>query len=60
MTTPPDLAVMLDGETRLAFESLSEGRRRRYVEPIVQARGPEAREYRIARAIRMLREERRR
>ena len=58
MTLPPDLSVMLDGETRLAFDSLPEARRRRYIEPIVQARRPEAREYRVAQAIRMLREER--
>jgi uncharacterized protein YdeI (YjbR/CyaY-like superfamily) len=51
---------MLDSEARLAFDNLPDSRRRRYVEPIVQARGPEAREYRIARAIRMLRDERER
>jgi uncharacterized protein YdeI (YjbR/CyaY-like superfamily) len=58
MTTPPDLAMMLDPDARVAFESLPERRRRRYLEPILQARRPETREHRIARAIRMLREER--
>ena len=58
MTTPPDLAIMLDADARLAFDSLPEARRRRYIDPIVQATKPETREHRIARAIRMLREER--
>ena len=57
MTTPPDLAIMLDADARRAFESLPDKRRRRYLSPIVQARTPETREHRIARAIRMLREE---
>jgi uncharacterized protein YdeI (YjbR/CyaY-like superfamily) len=48
MTTPPDLAIMLDAEARLAFDRLSEDRRRRYLEPIVQATKPETREHRIA------------
>ena len=60
MTTPPDLAMMLSAEERLAFDSLPDRRRRRYIEPILQASQPETREHRIARAIQMLREERKR
>ena len=60
MTLPPDLSVILDGETRLFFESLSQRRKRTYVERIVQARRPETRERRIATAVQMLRAERRR
>jgi uncharacterized protein YdeI (YjbR/CyaY-like superfamily) len=57
MTTPPDLAIMLDAEARLALDRLPDRRRRRYIEPIVQATRPDMREHRIARTIRMLREE---
>ena len=57
MTTPPDLAIMLDAEARQVLDSLSSSRRRRFLEPIVQATKPETREHRIARTIRMLREE---
>ena len=49
---------MLDGETRLFFESLPHSRKRRYVERIVQAREPDTREHRIADAVQMLRRER--
>ena len=58
MTLPPDLSIMLDGETRLFFDGLSYRRKRRYLEPIVQATKPETREHRIATAVRMLRSER--
>ena len=58
MHTPPDVAMMLDANTRLYFESLPRSRRRRYLDPILQARQPDTREHRIARAIRMLHEER--
>ena len=60
MTTPPDLAILLSAEERLEFDNLPYSRRRRYIEPIVQASKPETREHRIARTIRMLREERKR
>ncbi len=58
MTLPPDLSIMLDGETRLFFDRLSYSQKRRYVEPIVQARKPETRERRTANAVQMLRRER--
>jgi len=58
MHTPPDVAMMLDGDARVYLESLPHSRRRRYLDPIVQARQPDTREHRIARAIRMLNEER--
>ena len=60
MTTPPDLAILLSPEERLEFDSLPYGRRRRFIEAILQASKPETREHRIARTIRMLREERKR
>ena len=55
---PRDLAIMLDADTRHFFDSLPSGRQRRYVEPIIQARELETREYRVARAIQMMRERR--
>ncbi len=56
MTLPPDVAIMLDTSTRRFFDELPDRQKRRYVEPIVQARRPENRDYRIASTIRMLRE----
>ena len=53
---PADLAVWLDARTREFFEGLSYSQQRWYVEPIVQAKKPETRERRVARAVQMLQE----
>jgi uncharacterized protein YdeI (YjbR/CyaY-like superfamily) len=45
---------MLDGETRLVFDSLPRSQKRRHVDRIVQARKPETREHRVATTVQML------
>ena len=59
---PADLADALesDGKARAFFESLSYSQRKWYVLPIEQAKAPETREGRVAKAIAMLREGRKR
>lgn len=55
---PPDLGVALERDPRASefFESLSPGQKRWYVLPIEQAKKPETRERRVAKALSMLRE----
>jgi hypothetical protein len=62
VTVPPDFAAALDADpqARRFFDGLSFSQTRGYVLPIEQAKKPETRERRIAKAIAMLREERRR
>jgi uncharacterized protein YdeI (YjbR/CyaY-like superfamily) len=62
VTVPPDLAAALahDPQARTSFEGLSYSQKRSYVLPIEQAKTAETRERRIAKAIGMLQEGRRR
>ena len=62
VTVPPDFAAALDADAqaRRFFEGLSFSQKQGYVLPIEQAKKPETRERRIAKAIAMLREERKR
>lgn len=55
---PPDLAAWLDADMREYFEALPRGERRRYADSIEQASGRAAREWRVAIAVRRLRERR--
>ncbi len=59
---PPDLAAALEGDaqTQRFFEGLSFSQKRWYVDPIDQAKAPETRERRIAKAVGMLKEGRKR
>ena len=57
---PADLAVWLDGELHAFFDSLTPSQKRWYVEPITQAKKPETRERRVAKAVQMMREGRKR
>ncbi len=54
---PRELATWLDVDTRRLFDDLPYSRQRRYVELVENARTVETREWRIAEAVRMLREE---
>lgn len=62
VTIPDDLAAALDGEpaARRFFETLSFSQKQWYVNPIHDAARPETRGRRVARAVEMLREGRRR
>ncbi|HWK92957.1 MAG TPA: YdeI/OmpD-associated family protein [Luteimicrobium sp.] len=53
LEVPTDLASALDAEpgARAAFDALSFSGKRRYVDPVVQAKAPETRERRIAKAV---------
>ena len=53
---PPDLASALDDETRAAFERMSYSHRKDYVDWITEAKRPETRERRVAKAIELIRE----
>ena len=55
-TLPADLAAWMDTDMRAFFEALPYGQKRRYVEPIEQATRRETREWRVAHAVRTLRE----
>ena len=58
MLEPPrELATWLDADARQAFEDLPYRQQRRYVELIERANSVETREWRIAKAVGMLREE---
>ncbi len=50
---PDDLSRALDAQpgARAAFDALSFSGKRRYVDPVVQAKAPETRERRIAKAV---------
>jgi hypothetical protein len=58
ISVPADLAVALDADSKAGafFESLTFSQKRGYVRPIEQAKAPETRERRIAKAIGMLRQ----
>jgi hypothetical protein len=62
ITVPADLADALTGDAKAAtfFDSLTYSQKRWYVEPIDQAKKAETRERRIAKALDMLREGRKR
>jgi hypothetical protein len=62
ITVPPDLARALeaDAQARQFFDGLSYSQKRWYVEPIDQAKKPETRERRLAKAVEMLKEGRKR
>jgi hypothetical protein len=62
VTVPPDLAGALDGDAqaRQFFDTLSHSQKQWYVLPIEQAKAAETRERRVAKAIAMLREGRKR
>jgi Bacteriocin-protection, YdeI or OmpD-Associated/Domain of unknown function (DUF1905) len=62
VSVPADLAAALEGDRKASefFESLSYTHKRAYVLPIEQAKTPETRERRVAKAIGMLREGRKR
>ena len=62
ITVPPDLAEALeaDAQARQFFDGLSYSQKRWYVEPIDQAKKPETRERRVAKAVEMLKAGRRR
>lgn len=62
VTVPADLAEALDGDpdARRFFDSLSFSQQQWYVLPIEQARKPETRRQRVAKALAMLREGRKR
>jgi hypothetical protein len=57
---PADLEAWLDDDALEFFDSLSYSQKRWYVEPVEQAKKPETRERRIARAAQMMRERRKR
>ena len=59
---PPDLAGALEGDTQASrfFDTLTHSQKQWYVLPIEQAKAPETRERRVAKAIAMLREGRKR
>jgi hypothetical protein len=62
IAVPPDLAQALeaDAPARRFFDGLSYSQKRWYVEPIDQAKKPETRERRVAKAVEMLKAGRRR
>lgn len=62
VSVPADLAAALEGDRKASefFESLSYSQKKWYVLPIEQAKSPETRERRVAKAIAMLREGRKR
>ena len=62
VSVPPDLAALLakDEAAKNFFESLTPSQKRWYVEPIETAKKPETRERRLEKALRMLRERRKR
>ncbi len=62
ITVPPDLAEALEADARARqfFDGLSYSQKRWYVEPIDQAKKPETRERRVAKAVEMLKAGRRR
>jgi bacteriocin resistance YdeI/OmpD-like protein/uncharacterized protein DUF1905 len=62
VTVPPDLAGALEGDAQASrfFDTLSHSQKQWYVLPIEQAKAAETRERRIAKAIDMLREGRKR
>ena len=62
VTVPPDLAVALasDADAKRFFDTLTPSQKQWYVLPIEQAKAVETRERRIAKAIAMLREGRKR
>jgi Bacteriocin-protection, YdeI or OmpD-Associated/Domain of unknown function (DUF1905) len=62
LDVPADLAAALEGDQKASafFESLSYSQKKWYVLPIEQAKAPETRERRVAKAIAMLREGRKR
>ena len=62
VTVPPDFAAALDADpqARRFFDGLSFSQKQGYVLPIEQAKKPETRERRLAKAIALLREERKR
>jgi hypothetical protein len=62
ITAPPDLADALDADppARRFFDGLSHSQKRWYVEPIEQAKAAATRQRRIAKAVGMLREGRKR
>jgi hypothetical protein len=62
VTVPPDLAAALsnDAEARRFFDGLTHSQQQWYVLPIEQAKAAETRERRVAKAIGMLREGRKR
>jgi len=62
VTVPPDLADALagDAQARRFFDTLTHSQKQWYVLPIEQAKAPETRERRVAKAIAMLREGRKR
>ena len=61
VTVPPDFAEALDAEpdARRSFDALPRSHRREHVLAIEEAKKPETRQRRIAKAIEMLREGRR-
>jgi hypothetical protein len=62
VSVPADLSSALEGDRKASefFGSLSYSQKRWYVLPIEQARAPETRERRVAKAIEMLRDGRKR
>jgi hypothetical protein len=62
VSVPADLAAALEGDRKASefFQSLSYSQKKWYVSPIEQAKAPETRERRIAKAIGMLRDGRKR
>ena len=62
VTVPPDLAAALarDAQARRFFDTLTHSQKQWYVLPIEQAKAAETRERRVAKAIAMLREGRKR
>jgi uncharacterized protein YdeI (YjbR/CyaY-like superfamily) len=53
---PPDLEAALDDETRAAFERMSYSHRKDYAGWIEEAKRPETRSRRVAKAVEMIRE----
>jgi uncharacterized protein YdeI (YjbR/CyaY-like superfamily) len=53
---PEDLKAALDDEARAAFERLSYTHRKEYADWIEEAKQPETRERRVAKAVGMIRE----
>jgi hypothetical protein len=53
---PNDLAAALDDEARAAFDRMSYTHRREYVDWITEAKRPETRERRVAKAVELIRE----